>query len=353
MENIKVSDYGITQAGKSVQKYTLRNKNGMKAEIISFGGIITSLTAPDRDGNYSDVVLGFADPQDYFNQNDYYLGAVIGRYGNRIARAEFNLEGEKFTLDRNDGQNSLHGGQNGFHTKIWEVGILEELPNAALKLNYISDDGEAGFPGELAVCVIYTLTDDDALQISYQAITSKTTVVNLTQHTYFNLSGDFGRTVLDHELAINADQYLPTDEAMIPTGEFRNVQGTAFDFRKAKRMAKDIGSEETDVRQGSGFDHTWILSGTDLKKAATAFHPETGRVLEVLTTEPGVQFYSGNHLDGKLEGKSGQYCGKHTGFCLETQHFPDAPNQSAFPSVILKPGEVYESRTIYKFSAVN
>ncbi|ACU08179.1 aldose 1-epimerase [Flavobacteriaceae bacterium 3519-10] len=347
MEKIKVSDYGITPAGERVEKFTLENSHGMSVEIITFGAIITSLTVPHKAGNLQNVVLGYADPADYFNGNPYYLGAIIGRFGNRIANAEFELEGKKYTLEANDGVNALHGGKNGFHTKVWKA---ETVGECALKFTYISDDGEEGFPGELAVSVVYTLTDDNALEVSYQAITDKTTVVNLTQHTYFNLSGDLSESVSDHKIKIESGYFLPTDDAMIPTGELRKVENTPFDFRELKTIGLEIDSEDSEIMKGSGYDHTWVLNGEESKSAATAVHERSGRILEVLTTEPGVQFYTGNHLDGKLKNQSGKSIEKRTGFCLETQHFPDSPNQKDFPSVILKPGEVYESKTVFKFS---
>src|SRR5690606_34497867 len=263
-------------------------------------------------------------------------------YGNRIANAEFELEGIKYRLEANDGVNALHGGKNGFHTKVWKA---ETVGECALKLTYISDDGEEGFPGELAVSVVYTLTDGNALEVSYQAITDKTTVVNLTQHTYFNLSGEISELVSDHKIQIESGYFLPTDDAMIPTGELRKVENTSFDFRELKNIGSQIDSEYSEMMKGSGYDHTWVLNGEGFKTAAKAVHEKSGRMLEVLTTEPGVQFYTGNHLDGELKNQSGKPVERRTGFCLETQHFPDSPNQQSFPSVVLKPGEVYESKT--------
>jgi len=353
MKNIQVSDYGVTAKGDSVKKYTLTNKNGMKVEVISYGGIITSLTAPGKNGKYEDVVLGFTKPEDYFSGNPYFFGALIGRYGNRIANAAFTLEGKTYKLDKNDGPNSLHGGRNGFDTRIWTVEPVENAQLPTLKLTYVSADGEEGFPGKLTTTVFYTLTDDDALEISYEAETDKATVVNLTQHSYFNLSGDFTKPVTDHEMQINADRFLPVNKTIIPTGELRQVKGTPFDFTVSKPIGKDIDSDDEQLRLGEGYDHNWIPNGKGLRTIATVHHPESGRVMEVMSDQPGVQFYSGNFLDGKYETKTGGKYEKRSGFCLETQHYPDSPNQPAFPSTELKPGQKYQTKTIYKFSVKN
>lgn len=350
MENIKVSDYGVTSNGDSIKKYTLSNKNGMKVDVINFGGIITSLYAPDNKGKYEDVVLGFTKPEDYFNGNPYYFGALIGRFGNRIANAKFILDGKTYDIDKNDGPNSLHGGKEGFHTKIWNVEPLEIENNPALKLTYISKDGEEGYPGTLTTTVIYTLTNDNELEIDYEAASDKTTIVNLTQHSYFNLSGKFSQPITDHQLQINADQFLPVNSTLIPTGELRNVTGSPFDFKNSKLIGKDINAVDDQIKLGKGFDHCWINNGEGLRKIATVYHPESGRVMEVTTDQPGVQFYSGNFLDGKFDTKTGGKNEFRTGFCLETQHYPDSPNQPSFPSVVLKPGEKFKSKTIYKFS---
>lgn len=350
MENIQVSDYGVTSAGDSIRKYTLTNKNGMKVEVINFGGIITSLTAPDKNGKYEDVVLGFTKAEDYFNGNPYYFGALIGRYGNRIANAEFSLEGKTYKIDKNDGPNSLHGGKEGFHTKFWNIEPVKDAKFPTLKLTYTSADGEEGYPGKMTTTVLYTLTDEDAVEISYEAVTDKATVVNLTQHSYFNLSGNFTKTVTDHELQINADQFLPVNETLIPTGEQKPVKGSPFDFTVSKAIGKDINADDDQLKKGKGYDHNWILNGKGMRSIAKVCHPESGRMMEVLTDEPGVQFYSGNFLDGKFETKTGGKNEFRTGFCLETQHFPDSPNQSGFPSTELKPGQKYHTKTIYKFS---
>lgn len=350
MKEIQVFDYGTTAEGKVIEKYTLTNKNGMKLEVINFGGIITSLTAKNKEGKYEDIALGFTKPEDYLNGNPYFFGAIIGRYGNRIANGKFSIDGEVFNVNQNDGSNSLHGGKNGFHTKFWDIEIVENAKFPTLKLTYKSPDGEEGFPGNLDVTVFYSLTDDDALEISYEAKTDKPTIVNLTQHSYFNLSGDFTQEITDHKLQINASHFLPVNSNMIPVGEFKNVENSAFDFTVSKAIGKDINVDDEQLKLGNGYDHTWICKGEDLRNIAKVYHPKSGRVMEVLTTEPGVQFYSGNFLDGKFETKSGGKSEKRTGFCLETQHFPDSPNQELFPSTLLIPGEKYQSKTIYKFS---
>lgn len=256
MENVHTSDYGVTPKGDSIKKYTLSNKNGMKVEVINFGGIITSLTAPDRNGKYEDVVLGFTKPEGYFNGNPYYFGALIGRYGNRIANAKFSLEGKAYEIDKNDGPNSLHGGKEGFHTRFWNIEVVKDAEFPTLKLSYTSADGEEGYPGKLTTTVFYTLTDDNALEISYEAETDKPTVVNLTQHSYFNLSGNFTKTITDHELQINADHFLPVNETLIPTGEQKAVKGTPFDFTVSKPIGKDISADDDQLKKGKGMTTT-------------------------------------------------------------------------------------------------
>lgn len=353
MENVHTSDYGVTPKGDSIKKYTLTNKNGMKVEVINFGGIITSLTAPDRNGKYEDVVLGFTKPEGYFDGNPYYFGALIGRYGNRIANAKFTLDGKTYEINKNDGPNSLHGGKEGFHTRFWNIEVVKDVKSPTLKLSYTSADDEEGYPGKLTTTVFYTLTDDNALEISYEAETDKPTVVNLTQHSYFNLSGNFTKTITDHELQINADHFLPVNETLIPTGEQKAVKGTPFDFTVSKPIGKDINADNDQLKKGKGYDHNWILNGKGMRSIAKVYHQGTGRLMEVFTDEPGVQFYSGNFLDGKFDTKTGGKNEFRTGFCLETQHFPDSPNQPSFPSTELKPGQKYQSKTIYKFSVKN
>lgn len=342
--------YGKTTDGKEVDIYTLTNKNGMKVQIINYGGIITSLTAPDKNGKYEDVVLGYTKPEDYFNGNPYFYGAIIGRYGNRIANAKFSLDGKNYNLNKNDGPNHLHGGKEGFYAKIWNAEIVENTQFPTLKLTYISEDGEQGFPGKLNTTVTYSLTDNDALEILYEATTDKKTIVNLTQHSYFNLSGKFNQPITDHELQLDADKMIPVNEVLIPTGELKNVDKTPFDFRTSKTIGKDINTEDDQLRKGKGYDHCWVLNGKGLRKIGELYHPNTGRVMEVITDQPGVQFYSGNFLDSKYDTKTGGKNDFRTGLCLETQHYPDSPNQPSFPSVVLNPGEKYSTKTIYKFS---
>lgn len=346
-------DFGSTPEGEKVDLYTIRNKNGMEVKIMTYGGIITSLTAPDKDGNYKDVVLGFDSLEQYTKSNPYF-GAIIGRYGNRIAEGKFSLDGTEYVLSKNDGENHLHGGDKGFDKVVW-IATPGTGENAnSLQLSYTSEDMEEGYPGELKTIVTYTLNDDNSLDVEYEATTDKTTIVNLTQHSYFNLSADYDQTILDHVLEINANQYLPVDGGLIPTGELKDVAGTPFDFRNPKTIGKDLADEDSDeqLRRGLGYDHCWVLNEQDsgMRFAASAYHPETGRLMEVHTNEPGIQFYSGNFLDSTLTQKGGEGTyAKRTGFCLETQHYPDSPNQEGFPSVVLKPGEKYSSKTMYKF----
>lgn len=342
--------YGKTSDGKEVDIYTLTNKNGMKVQIINYGAIITSLTAPDKNGKMEDVVLGYTKPEDYFNGNPYFFGALIGRYGNRIANAKFTLDGKSFELNKNDGTNHLHGGKEGFYSKLWTAEPIENAKNPSLKLTYTSEDGEQGFPGKLVTTVIYTLTDDNALEIDYEATTDKNTIVNLTQHSYFNLSGKFTQPITDHVLQLSADKFIPVNNVLIPTGELKPVANTPFDFRTPKLVGKDINAQDEQIKKGNGFDHCWALNGKGLRTIGTLLHPESGRVMEVITDQPGVQFYSGNFLDGKYDTKTGGKNEFRTGLCLETQHYPDSPNQPTFPSVELKPGEKYHTKTIYKFS---
>jgi aldose 1-epimerase len=348
---IDKSDFGTTPDGEKVDRYTLANDAGMEVDIITYGGIITSLKAPDNKGNYVDVVLGF-DTIDQYIRNNPYFGALIGRYGNRIANGEFELNGETYSLAKNDGANHLHGGAKGFDKVVWQASTDTDQNSASLVLTYVSKDDEEGYPGTLEVAVTYSLNNDNSLDIQYEASTDKQTIVNLTNHSYFNLSGDFSQTILDHVLEIDADGYLPVDEGLIPTGKIEAVAATPFDFRQPKAIGDDINAEHGQIELGRGFDHCWVLNTKDaeMSLAARAVHPESGRVLEVITTEPGVQFYSGNFLDGSLPAKGGGTYARRSGFCLETQHYPDSPNQSDFPSVVLNPGDRYISKTTFKFS---
>ena len=348
-QEVSKEDFGTTPDGEKVEQYTLRNDSGMEVKIITYGGRITSLTAPDAEGNYEDVVLGFNSLDQYLEDNPFF-GALIGRFGNRIANGKFTLDGQEYTLAQNDGQNHLHGGEKGFDKVIWTV---EEAGPKMLKLSYVSEDMEEGYPGNLETIVTYTLKDDNSLDVDYEATTDKKTVVNLTQHAYFNLSGDFSESILDHEIKINADQYLPVTENLIPTGELQDVENTPFDFREPKQVGEEIDASNEQLKRAGGYDHNWVLNEQDngMRFAASAHHPESGRFMEVHTTEPGIQFYSGNFLDGTLplQYGDGNY-EKRSGFCLETQHYPDSPNQENFPSVVLEPGQTYTSKTSFKFS---
>lgn len=347
---IQKRDFGTTPEGEQVELYTLKNENGMEVEIITYGGRITSLKAPDKNGNFQNVVLGFDSLEDYLSENPYF-GALIGRYGNRIEKGKFSLDGETYSLPQNDGENHLHGGEKGFDKVVWQAEEGEE--NNSLKLTYISEDMEQGYPGRLETVVTYTLNDDNSLDVFYRATTDKKTIVNLTQHAYFNLSADFDKTILDHVVEINADTFLPVDETLIPTGEIKEVAGTPFDFREPKTIGKDIDKEgeNEQLRRGLGYDHCWVLNEQDrgMRFAASAHHPGSGRLLEVHTNEPGIQLYTGNFLDGTLSQPGGGTYAHRTGFCLETQHYPNSPNEEGFPSVVLEPGETYSSKTSFKF----
>ncbi len=336
--------------GTKIEQYILSNANGMEVRIITFGGIITNLTVPDRNGKWEDVVLGYHDPQDYFNGNPHYFGAVIGRYGNRIAKGTFTLDGISYQLPINNGPNTLHGG-SGFDKRIWMAAPVQE-DIAALKLHYYSKDGEEGFPGNLSVNVTYILKDDNSLEIHYEATTDKKTVLNLTQHSYFNLSGHFDNTILDHELSINANYILSIDDMQIPTGELMPVHDTPFDFTSPKPIGKEINTEDIQLEKGAGYDHCWVFAEEKKSREvqATLYHATSGRYMELLTDQPGVQFYSGNFIDGTQNSKTGGKYEKHSGMCLETQHFPNAPNKPSFPSTVLNPHEVFTSATVYRFS---
>lgn len=341
--DIKKQFFGKTEDGKSVDLYTLTNANGLKAEIITYGGIVTSLQVPDRNGKFADIVLGCDSVDDYAKKSPYF-GALIGRFGNRIAKGKFTLDGVEYTLATNDGPNHLHGGVKGFDKVVWSAKPEKTEEGPALKLTYNSRDGEEGYPGNLSCTVVYTLTDKNELKITYEASTDKATVVNLTHHSYFNLAGFNSGDVLGHEMQIFADRFTPVDKTLIPTGEIKAVKGTPWDFTKPMTIGSRIKQVE------GGYDHNYVLNSSNgsLAPAASVYEPKTGRVLEVFTTEPGLQFYSGNFLDGTLKGKDAVY-NKHAGFCLEAQHFPDAPNKSNFAPVVLTPGEKYTQLTIYKF----
>jgi len=339
-----------------IQLYTLKNSAGMEVGVTNYGAIITAIKVPDRDGKLADVTLGYNDVADYINAVDKpYFGAIVGRYGNRIAKGKFTIDGTEYSLPINNDPNSLHGGFYGFDKVVWDA---ETVGDNAVKLTYLAKDMEQGYPGNLTVTVTYTLTDDNEIVVDYHATTDKATPVNVTQHAYFNLKGEGEGTILDHELTINADKYTPVDATLIPTGELAPVAGTPFDFRAAKPIGRDIAQADEQLKFGGGYDHNWVLSrksgsyngDEDLELAATLYEPSSGRLLEILTTEPGIQFYCGNFLTGVLKGKSGQPYEYRGGLCLETQHYPDSPNQPEFPNTILKPGETFESKTVFKFS---
>src|SRR5580765_2845319 len=349
--DVKKQAFGKTPEGAEVDLYTLTNANGMQAGIINYGGTVVSLTAPDRNGKYADIVLGLDDPAAYAKATAFF-GALIGRYGNRIGHAEFKLDGNTYKLPANDNGNTLHGGPEGFDKRIWTAVPGSGPDGQTLELTYVSKDGEAGFPGTLTSKVVYTLTPKNELKIDYTATTDKPTVVNLTNHSYFNLAGQGEGDILGHEVMINADRFTPVDDKLIPTGELKPVAGTPFDFTKPTAIGARIDGADEQLKFGKGYDHNWVLnkSGDGLTKAAEVNEPKSGRVMEVWTTEPALQFYTGNFLDGTLKGKGKTY--PHRGaFCMETQHYPDSPNKPAFPTTELKPGATYHTTTLYRFSA--
>jgi aldose 1-epimerase len=343
-----------TYQGKPIDMVTLKNKNGIELTAISYGGIITSLKVPDRAGKFADVVLGFDKLENYWaDPPPPFFGAIIGRYGNRIAKGKFTLGGKTYTLATNNPPNHLHGGNKGFDKQLWTITTKESAEGSSAIFTRTSPDGEEGYPGTLQVRVTYTLTDKNELILDYHATTDKPTPVNLTQHTYWNLAGEGSGDILGHQLTINADRFTPVDDTLIPTGELASVAGTPFDFRQATAIGARIDQNNDQLKKGPGYDHNWVLNrkGSGLEFAARLTDPKSGRTLEIATTEPGLQFYSGNFLDGTLTGKSGKPYARRTGLCLETQHFPDSPNQPSFPSTILQPGKSYDSRTVVTFSA--
>jgi aldose 1-epimerase len=340
--------FGTMADGTTVDAYTLKNAAGMEVTAIGYGGIITSLKVPDRTGTVGDVVLGFDHLEGYLKGHPFF-GAIVGRYGNRIGGATFTLDGQTYTLAKNNGPNHLHGGVKGFDKVLWKMAAI--AGQNAIELTRTSPDGEEGYPGNLAVKVTYTLTDRNELIVDYEATTDKATPVNLTQHSYFNLAGEGSGDILGHELTINADRYTPVDATLIPTGEIASVEGTPFDFRQSTAIGARINADHPQLKAGGGYDHNWVLnrSGEGLQLAARVVEPKSGRTLEVRTLEPGVQFYAGNFLDGSITGKGGHVYGHRTGFCLETQHYPDSPNKPNFPSTILQPGQQYKTRTVFTF----
>jgi aldose 1-epimerase len=344
------SAFGKTDDGTAVEKFVLRNSHGMEATVITYGGILQSLSVPDKQGKTADVVLGFDDVQGYQKNGSVYFGATIGRFGNRLADGAFELDGKRYQVPQNDHGNSLHGGPQGFDKHVWKAQPHDGKDSVGVTLTYVSPDGEMGFPGTLKTDVTYSLNEQNELRIEYAASTDKPTVLNLTNHSYFNLAGPASGTILGHELRLEADQYTPVDDTLIPTGAIEPVQGTPLDFTTSTPIGARIDQLKGDP---GGYDHNMVLRrrGEEPTRAARVHDPESGRVLEVLTTEPGLQFYSGNFLDGTNKGKGGVVYRKHQAFCLEADHFPDAVHHPNFPSIILRPGQTYRQTTLYKFSA--
>jgi aldose 1-epimerase len=342
--------FGKTPDGTPVELYTLTNEKGMEVKITNYGGIVVSIKTPDRNGKFDDVALGYDNLDAYVKRNPMF-GAIVGRYANRIARAKFTLNGVEYNLARNNGENHIHGGPRGFDKQVWKGELFAQDRDVSLKLSYFSKDGDQNFPGNLSVTVTYTLTGKNELKIDYLATTDKDTIINLTNHSYFNLAGD--GDVLQHEIMINADRFTPIGPGSIPTGELREVKGTPLDFLKPKAIGARIDAKDEQLLLTRGYDHNYVLNHKPggLGLAAWVYEPRTGRVMEVLTTEPGVQFYTANNLDGSITGKGGRVYGSRTGLCLETQHFPDSPNKPQFPSVVLKKGGKYQTTTVYRFSA--
>jgi aldose 1-epimerase len=352
---ITKAGFGKTRQGEAVDLYTITNARGTEVSITNYGGTITSLKVADKSGALADVVLGFESLEGYLQelylQENPYFGAIIGRYGNRIARGKFTLQGREYTLATNNGQNHLHGGVCGFDKVVWKAEEFQSAGEGGLVLQYTSRDGEEGYPGTLDVRVSYTLSQQDELRIDYSATTDKETVINLTNHVYFNLSGNARQTILGHQLQLNANRIVAIDKTSIPTGELLDVAGTPFDFREAMAIGERINARHEQLENGIGYDHTFVLAEEEgMKLAARVLEPGSGRVMEIFTTEPGVQLYTGNYLKGNLEGKEGVLYQHRSGFCLETQHFPDSPNQPHFPSVVLRPGQRYQNSSSYRFS---
>lgn len=346
---IQKQDWGSDSSGKAVHLFTLRNTNGTEATITDFGGRIVTIKTADRQGNFSDVVLGFDSLDGYLKKNPF-LGALVGRYANRIANGEFQIDGKTYKLAQNNGQNALHGGLRGFDKVVWDSRIISDTQTPALELQYVSKDGEEGYPGTLTTTVTYSLNEANELTINYRASTDKKTVLNLTNHSYFDLSGQSAGNILDHQVTIHADRFTPGDSKLIPTGELRDVSGTPFDLRSPQAIGKRIDEDNEQLKAAWGYDHNFVINGEGLRLAATVMDPESGRKLDVLTTQPGVQFYTGNHLDGSAVGKGGVAYKYRYGFCLETQHFPDSPNKPEFPSTELNAGQPFHEVTIFRFS---
>ena len=344
------SPYGRTAEDKLVDLITLRNNHGYEMKVLTLGGIIVSLHTPDRTGAFDDIVLGFDDLKSYLDKSPYF-GCLIGRYGNRIAKGRFSLDGTPYTLATNNAPNHLHGGVKGWDKVIWGFEVFQKADSVGVILTHTSPDGDEGYPGTVKARVTYTLTDDDRIIVDYHATTDKATIINLTQHSYFNLAGAKANDILGHELTLNAAEYTPVDDTLIPTGQIAPVDGTPFDFRTSTAIGARIDAKDVQITRGKGYDHNFVLSrqAPGLSEAATVVEPLTGRTMTIATTEPGIQFYSGNFLDGTLTGKGGRNYAHRSGFCLETQHYPDSPNQPKFPTTTLRPGETYSSQTVFSF----
>ena len=343
--------WGKTKDGKPVERFTLKNAHGLEAAITNYGGIVQSLKVPDARGGFADVLLGFDTLAGYLGEHPYF-GAIVGRYGNRIAKGRFTLDGTEYKLAVNNGPNHLHGGIKGFDKVVWTA---QPKAGNTIELTYLSKDGEEGYPGNLKSIVKYTLSDMDELIIDYTATTDKPTVLNLTNHMYFNLAGEGTGDILGHRMELFANRFTPVDDTLIPTGELQNVADTPFDFRQPHAIGERINANDEQIKRGGGYDHNFVLNGPageQVVRAARVSDPGSGRMMEVFSTEPGVQFYTGNFLDGTIKGKGGKVYQRRYGFCLETQHFPDSPNKPAFPTVVLRPGQTHRTTTVYKFSVV-
>ncbi len=351
--SIDIHTFGQTKNGKEIKSFLLTNKNGLKVNIINFGGILTKLEVPDRNGKIEDIVLGYDNPEDYL-ENKSYLGALIGRYCNRIGNSEFTIDSKKYFLNNNEGKNQLHGGENGFNKVLWSAEPLERQEDIGVVLTYLSKDGEEGYPGNLDCKVTYWLTDNNEFKIIYEATTEKPTHVNMTHHSYFNLTA-MKKNILNHEVMINADKFIPIDDESLPAGEILSVKGTDMSFLELTPIGLRINNDFHQLKLGKGYDHNYVINknSTPLTFAAKVYEPESGRTIEVYTTKPGIQFYTGNNLNDSIIGKNNVKYEKHFGLCLETQYFPNAPNIPNFPSSLLRPGETYNHTTVYRFSTEN
>lgn len=343
--------FGSVDVDKEISLFTLTNKNGMKVEISNYGAAVVSILVPDRNGKIEDVVLGYDSAQGYEKCKSYF-GVIVGRYANRIDKGKFSLEGKVYQLCVNDVENHLHGGLFGYGKRLWIAEPIQVDSTQSLKLSLMDNDGEQGYPGNVSVKVTYSLTEKNELIVEYGGISDKTTIINPTHHSYFNLTGDLTKNILDHMLMLNADFFTPVDKGLITTGVLAKVESTPFDFRSLTPIGKNISAEDQQIKYGLGYDHNWVINNWDksVKKVSELYEPDSGRIMEVFSDQPGIQFYSGNFLDGSIMGKSGVVYKYRSGLCLETQHFPDSPNKPKFPSVTLKPGEKYKQKTIYKFS---